>query len=1344
MYKPADSTNRNKLTNAEFPYSTQDRIKADRWAGYWQLKEISLPSGGTINVNYESDDYAYVQNKRSSIMCFIKGVGGMNQSTGINKANTIYIELPQAVSDARELKEKYFDGIDQLYFKSFMDLDNKNTNYEFIPGYANIEKIELENATTAKVTVSRIDGYNPISKASWQILQNSLPKLAYAEYDNLDSDESDFIKAVQSMMSAISRISDIVRTFDSRASSRGFASRIDLSKSWVRLCSPDMKKIGGGSRVKKIIMADKWNEMTGNPNTESATYGQAYYYLTEKTLANGQVINISSGVASYEPQLGGDENPFKLPVQYTQKKFLGLDQHYYIEQPIGESYFPAPSVGYSKVAVKNIGSDGIEGSTGTTTSEYFTAKDFPTRVEATDLQKVQPALRKIFRLFSIKLSDHVTVSQGYVIENFNMHGKQKAERIVDKNNQEISAIFYQYKTDNKSSGKPTLNNVVPVMAKDGSVSQGVIGVDYDFFTDMNEHSTESFGALGEPSGGFYFSPFPRPWFYWGGFSPNYDKRLFRSSVAIKSINSFPVLEKVTKVEKGSRIETENILWDGETGDVLLTKTQNEFDDPVYSFTYPAHWVYDGMGPAYKNQGLYLANFNSNIDGIISNYGTSTLVPGDELVQVIDKMNTEVKKFWIIKASDNTLRTVNEDGVVTAINNKTVKVLRSGRRNLSSSPVGTIVSLRNPVAGNKLRVDVFTLVLDAKAEIFSEEWAMPVKLKCLNGVCPPGYTMSSGGFCYKSSQNASACTTYPLENRVHNDYSSYGSRIYKLGYALNGAGTVDTAFGLGSPVWQNQRTSAPFDGPLNRCGVWSCGGNDPKNVWIGYSTSINVPESKYYFIGLGGDNLVRFKVDGQIKIQFEKFQPTSVYQENFKYWHIYPIYLTAGTHFIEISGNNESDDASFGCELYNNTKNEIISATSIFSLNLLFSTRQLFNPPLMPCTFRSNVYDGGCATCPPGYALNPADNKCYLIAPIDSNKMVFNPYKAGVLGNWHSQRSYAFDVSRANIISDPTVQGSSNIRKAGYYNNFAPYWINNSVNFSSNSANGLFAKWIWSNEVTVFNNKGLETENKDAMGRYSAAQTGYLQSLPVAIASNSKLRDLAYDGFEDYDLSLQCETDTCNIYPGHFNFRKLVNGNTIKVDDTYAHTGNYSLKLNANATLSRTIYPLNDVLYMRDAKQQFSLNSNYPMYGFSPSLAGQKYVLSFWIRDNNNTVNPGINVSINGTTVLTGSTYKASVVEGWKRVETVFTMPSPLTKFDLGLSPTTTVYIDDIRIFPFDAQVKSYVYDVNSLRLMAELDENNFATFHEYDDEGILIRVKKETERGIMTIRESRKGIKETN
>jgi hypothetical protein len=68
---------------------------------------------------------------------------------------------------------------------------------------------------------------------------------------------------------------------------------------------------------------------------------------------------------------------------------------------------------------------------------------------------------------------------------------------------------------------------------------------------------------------------------------------------------------------------------------------------------------------------------------------------------------------------------------------------------------------------------------------------------------------------------------------------------------------------------------------------------------------------------------------------------------------------------------------------------------------------------------------------------------------------------------------------------------------------------------------------------------------------------------------------------------------------------------------------------------------------------------------------------------------------------------------------------------------TFSYWDDIRIHPFNANMKSYAYDPRTLRLSAELDENNYASFYEYDEEGQLVRVKKETSQGIKTVNETR-------
>ena len=97
-----------------------------------------------------------------------------------------------------------------------------------------------------------------------------------------------------------------------------------------------------------------------------------------------------------------------------------------------------------------------------------------------------------------------------------------------------------------------------------------------------------------------------------------------------------------------------------------------------------------------------------------------------------------------------------------------------------------------------------------------------------------------------------------------------------------------------------------------------------------------------------------------------------------------------------------------------------------------------------------------------------------------------------------------------------------------------------------------------------------------------------------------------------------------------------------------------------------------------------------------------------------------------------------IIDGWQRIEAEFVVPTTALYINLQLiSDSANCYFDDIRIFPFDGSMKSYVYDPVNLRLVAELDERNYATLYEYDEEGKLIRVKKETENGVMTIKENR-------
>lgn len=136
----------------------------------------------------------------------------------------------------------------------------------------------------------------------------------------------------------------------------------------------------------------------------------------------------------------------------------------------------------------------------------------------------------------------------------------------------------------------------------------------------------------------------------------------------------------------------------------------------------------------------------------------------------------------------------------------------------------------------------------------------------------------------------------------------------------------------------------------------------------------------------------------------------------------------------------------------------------------------------------------------------------------------------------------------------------------------------------------------------------------------------------------------------------------------------------------------------------------------------------------------QYVISAWIKEENN---PAATTYTNGYLKVTSGTNSLNlygsgqIIDGWQRIEgTIQTDNAGNMKMEL-ISTSGNVYFDDIRVFPYQGSMLTYVYDPLTMRLVAELDERNYAKIYEYDEEGKLIRVKKETEKGIMTIQENR-------
>lgn len=141
--------------------------------------------------------------------------------------------------------------------------------------------------------------------------------------------------------------------------------------------------------------------------------------------------------------------------------------------------------------------------------------------------------------------------------------------------------------------------------------------------------------------------------------------------------------------------------------------------------------------------------------------------------------------------------------------------------------------------------------------------------------------------------------------------------------------------------------------------------------------------------------------------------------------------------------------------------------------------------------------------------------------------------------------------------------------------------------------------------------------------------------------------------------------------------------------------------------------------------------------------GKRYVVSVWARPSNGLANPLTDpigalaystdaLRVTGATVIADNSDKQAI-NGWHRQELVIQPGAgPIT-----LSLRQGMYYDDIRVFPEDGSLQAYVYDPDNYRLRATLDENNYATLYQYDDQGILIGTLKETERGIRTIQETR-------
>ena len=1255
------------------PYTRQDLTTGERDgnASAWCLSNISLPSGGDVKISYESDDYGYVQSTRAASMVKIHGFSDTGTTTAPSGADKLkmkkkYLRLwfhadnleGKTGSERDETVKDYIEGIEEVYFKVYQELketfDRSEVAKDYVVGYAEIDQesygadpdnnygyVDLIKADYKAAGAPGIFSTHPFRKAGWQKLKYSHPDLFnnQADYDSFGEGAAGAAVSVfSSLIGFVEEALSIVALGEyNKYNLLGYCKKINTDKtSFVRLNSPDKLKYGGGHRVKSIILSDNWIE-----DERVDDHGTIYEYINED--------GSTSGVADYEPIVGGEENALKKPIWYNNSnKLLSFQNpNAYVETPISESIYPSPRVVYGRVVSKNISETGIEKSqAGISVNEFYTAKDFPVREDYTKLEhngyNVPLWIPKVGML-SFASNGY---SQGYVVTTNDMSGRPKAQATYPYRNsgtpsgEPVTEVKYRYHTDAKGD---LLNNVM-VLDAHGEIREALIGVEEDFAIHQAEESnvinTLDFMVNLDQIVVTAPIPFtaPVPTFFDGNF--NHSETMYRGVVTNKVIHKTGILKEVEVFSEGSTVVTRNLLYDAETGEPLLTSTDNEWDKPVYNYDYAAHWAYDQMGGAYEN---YRAKFQfegSAGDPTILDFLDGPLIPdvapnevltiGDEIA--VETGSGDIKTYYVSEVDGASFKLEDETGTTGSFATLTLgTVMRSGRRNLQSVKNGNVVALsRNFLHGESEGLSKqFVLWNDVITGADPQEGLLDPTYFDLNTNSVQVYSWDP--------------TNYYVPNLYNCTNDSYGH------FTVDITSTNPDIINFVADGCQNSLTFTPNAAEGAKPG-------DPEKEYIKAETVAD---------GAGGtviswtEGLVNFEVISETKDAITGVITSVLFK-----------YLPTGEEFPATWSGATSCWQE--CEM-----TDILHAEAV-------------------------TFSDDWASVYPYADLDEPTNRTGALISSAS----VNDYKYGKKGTWRPKRTHLYQIARKQS-GVTAVETRANID--GEYEPWTPFdWENEESN----------PNWDWVSEVTRYSPYGYALEEKSRLKPngtgveldydiYSSQIYGYDNSVVTTTSALASYFEIGYTGFEQAHHS----ADLNNT--GHINFT----GGTYDVSNDKSHTGTNSLVLSGTQTASFTVEPF--------------VGSGQVL----KAMDGKEYVISLWVNvEDSESVGT---LSVGGSSVTTNDTRE--IIDGWKKLEIGFVMDG--TAKTITYTSTGQTYIDDVRFGPFDGGMVTYVYDRNNLWLTAELDGLNYATFYNYDSEGNLVQVKKETERGVVTIQTSRSNTK---
>lgn len=1458
-------------------------------AAAWCLNKIQLPSGGSINVVYESDDYGYVQHRESTQMFKITSFGfgndpsnpnapendwlydpdvditqlggtGIYNTTNCPRLRKVYFKLEHPIPASTNVddvyKQIYRDYIHplkrddkyQVYINSRVYLrgniaENLGSYYEldidpgtinslmtgnlaFPPDASNdgmngehicipnerpfgvyqgtstfsIDGIEtpqpyythgyvvLKNPTIDNFDPLEAAKYHPIAVNAWYYMKDNLSKLLYSIEDidqGGENYEGDYERIIRSgsLLSIFPQMAAMFRGLPAFCYNSNFAWRVDLNQSWIKLASPDLIKYGGGSRVKALYMQDdnQWAE-----DSQTDLIGQVYDYTMEEKIYNDitrETITktISSGVASYEPLAGGEENALRFAKFYS--KIIPMDpksnnQSYY-EGPYNEAFFPAPQVGYRKVTVSSIptyqlrnmppaGDPNFEGikATGITVNEFYTSKEYPSLAYETDLFRETYVEAIVPIPFIGTITDkQVVCSQGYVIRLNDMHGKPKKVTSYgikpngDLSDIPTSSVEYIYKSKRiQYDGKEVLepDNLVEVLIDDpnmrGEILAGdnpadgyqantesaIIGMDYEFFYDMRQGFTIAGQGgldfnLDVMGFGIFVCPVPLPW-------PSYSQSSAKINtiVANKIIHKAGILEKVIATDGQSRVSTQNLVFDPITGAPLLTVVNNNFDEPVYNYSVPGRFIYSGMGGSYTNS-LYefIVSSTSPSNGIIINNTEHTItVNGNAIIKnpytgtnvflsAITQYLHEGDEFIIEPQSGNEtksrayLLSTTSSPVNCTPSNTELKFYIQHNITTPSPPNINALPSSNSVEYR------FTLVRSGYRNLLGNNVGSIISLNTSEIDGQPPFVLNPNSVIQPSMNDL--INHSPLKNRIKEDLSSSTTPFAYLSYLVPFLNDRISFFQLQTGLYY-----------LNDPAFFS-GGNHlyPElnqyldYIIIGPSTGNNGNCLDCPMVNVQEIGTVPSGYSITIKLK-QEYGGLCIHNPCFarKYFIVNAqptnnAVLASINQFQNISTSEECKLRTFylGSAAY-----EAAACSTTIGCDSLthaeFTTiLNMYNPLITSPNYESNTTSDACFDCI-DITLNPYVFKIKNILQASAylpsdvwGAIVPDMYATGKKGIWRPSVNFYYKDERYQDVNSTTIDLSGDGVFAG-------------IGGANNNKDKMFYLFNWLADAGhplptkwILNNQ-ITKYNINGIA---------IETKDILNIYNATIFD------RNTNLPIAIADNTKRTEMLNFNFdNNDLSGATVA--DGLAFTGFKSLKAASDVTITLNF----------DDNFKLEENKNYYLSAWTGGYNMTKSPKQLDL-DHPNQMNiiitfigPNTNVQFKPT----GQIYEGTKNTYWRRLEGKFTVPSGTTgitvKFTARasgyLSPETLIddvaLFDDIRLHPDKSIMKTFVYDEIDFKLKAELDENNYPMYYGYDASGQLTVVKVLTENGIKTIKEA--------